>query len=231
MAGSTHILITPEFRFSYPKLVVPKPFMQNGKAKGDPNYGLQMIFEPEDLERFKLFDEDAGTFVDVDIRKICAQVAKDEWPDLNLKEAVAEKELSWPIVKGDKLAAKAEAKKKESEHYKGMEVISASASQEYPPMLYVTENGKRKQIVRGLDTDEQKAKQLFDVGGNFGFAEVTVKAGDVNGKYVKFYVNSVRFTKAGQRLGGTSMMDRFDGVMGGESDHDATEGLDDEIPF
>lgn len=230
----TRILITPEFRMSYPKLIVAEQYIdqKTKKPKGDPKHSLQMIFPNDDLDKFKVFNEDAGEFEDVDIRKVCVQVAKEEWPDIDVKEACKHGGMKWPIKNGDTLAAELEARKKTGDHYKGCSVITPTASQEFAPSLYVNEGGKRKQLVRGIDADERKGKQLFDTGGNYAYGEVTVKAYEVDEKkFIKFYINAVVFLRAGERLGGTSLMDRFEGTMGGESEVDPTEGLDDEIPF
>jgi hypothetical protein len=63
------------------------------------------------------------------------------------------------------------------------------------------------------------------------FAELSIVAGDTPNKYVTCYINSVRFHKDGARLGGTSIMDRFEGVAGGAADHNPKSEDDDEIPF
>lgn len=231
--AASRILITPPFRLSYPNLVEPRAFQQNGKPKGDPKFSFEMLIEPDNLENFKLHDETTDTFVPVDIRKICVQVCKETWgSDFDVKTEFADK---WPVKKGDVEADKKEAKGKDGDVYRGLYVINAKANEEFPPRLYYKADGKRKQIARGLDTDEARAKQLF-AAGNYCFAEVTVKALETpQGKFIAFYVNSVMYLKEGERIGGNSLMDRFDGIEGGISDYDPTEGmaeetLDDEIP-
>jgi len=221
------ILITSEFRMSYPESLI-KP--QQYKGKGPYRYSVEMLFEPDALTRFKRPNPDTGEFEDVDVRSICAEVAKQQWPGINVKEAVENNELRWPIIKGDKKAEKREQNNKRSDYYKGMEIITAKTGEEFPPRLYYVEGGKVKQITRGMDSEEAKAKQMF-AGGNYGYAEVNIKAMEVDEKkHVTFYVNSVRYTREGERIGGMSMMDRFEGVQGGVSDHDPTEG-DDDIPI
>jgi len=223
------ILITSEFRMSYPESLI-HPRQYNGK--GPYRYSVEMLYEPDALLQFKRPNSDTGEFEDVDIKKVIAEVAKAQWPGINIKEAVANGEMRWPIIKGDKKAEKREAKGKKSDYYKGMEVITAKTGSEFPPRLYYVEGGKVKQITRGMESEEAKAKQMFS-GGNYGYAEVNIKAMEVDDKkHVTFYVNSVRYTREGERIGGMSMMDRFEGVQGGVSDHDPTEGADDDdIPI
>jgi hypothetical protein len=228
MADDSRILITPEFRMSYPNLITPKQF-QN---KGEPTYSMEMIFEPEDLGRFKLLDDPSGKFVDVDVQQMCLAVIKGKWGEIDVKSEFAR---SWPVKSGDTLAENRKSKgKKALDAYLGKKVIRCKASANYPPRLYFQEDGERKEIVRGSDTSTTKGKQLF-VGGFYAFAELTVKALDTaQGKFVTFYVNSVKLTREGERFGGPSMMDRFDqsGVSGGQTAHDPTAGMtDDDIPF
>jgi hypothetical protein len=236
---ASRILITSTFQMSFPNLLKPRAFQEApGKAPRDPRYSVDMLYEPSDLEHFKIFDEKTQAFVDVDVRRVAAAVAKEEWPDLNAKEAVAAGVLGWPVKDGDDYADKRDLKgKKGNDHFRGKKIIAAKANEEYPPRLYHAKSGKREQIVRGTTAGDQLAGQLF-YGGAFAFAEITVKAVlSGENKYVTCYLNSIKFMKDGERLGGGSVMDRFDGIDGGESDIDPTGGadtggdLDAEIPF
>lgn len=232
--SASRILITPTFRMSFPALVKPRAFSGDGRQKdsGEKSYSVEMILAPEDLGKFKMVDDQSGEFTDVDLKQVLAAVAKEEWPDVSVKESVEKGNLHWPIRDGDAYADDREGRgKKGNDHYRGHKVVRLKASEEYPPRLYYTENKERKQVVRGSDSSEQRANQMF-YGGAYAFAEITVRAIEVSGKkYLTCYVNSVKFVKGGERLGGKSLMERFDGVEGGESDYDPTEGLDDDIPF
>lgn len=223
----SRVLITPTFRMSFPNLARPKAY-QN---KGEPVYSLEMLFDPGDLEKFKMWDDGAGKFVDVDVKRLAAQLAKEYWPDMNVKDAVAHGGLAWPFKSGDKrIADRQAAGKKAGDHYAAKVIINAKSSQDYPPSLYYVEGKERKQIARGTDAGDKRAAQLF-YGGAYAFAELTLKPTAVQGKFLTFYVQSVRFVKDGERFGGQSMMDRFEGVHGGTADHDPTAGMDDDIPF
>lgn len=238
MANASRVLLTPVFRMSFPNLWEPRPFMKNGKPRGEPNYNLQMMFEPADLLKFKLYDESTGNLVDSDIARVLVDIAKEKWPDINVKEAVAAKDLKWPIKSGDDIhAKKSAAGKKGTEFYQGLKIISAKSASDYPPMLSYKEKGEIKRIARGTDSGAALAKNFFS-GGNYAFAELNVKASEMKDddddvkKYLSFYVNSVRFVKEGERIGGGGgLMDRFEGVNGGETDYDPTKDMDDEIPY
>lgn len=226
MSDDSRILITPEFRMSYPQLVQAKKF-QN---KGEPTFTLEMIYEPEDLSKFQLLDDTTNKFLDVDVQQMVLAVIKGKWgADSYDKE---EWGRNWPIKSGDIIANKRKGKGKEA--LLGKKVIKCKASAEYAPELLYVEDGVTKAINRGADSQLTKAKSLF-VGGFYGFAEVTCKALDTpQGKFVTFYLNSIRLTREGERLGGESLMRRFDqtGVAGGVSSVDPTQGMtDDDIPF
>lgn len=233
--GNNISLITPEFRLSFVNLVVPKPYMENGKPRGEPYFSLEMLFDPEDMKSFKRWDEDAQALVDVDVTRICVEAAKIAWPGINVQEEFKVGK-NWPIHDGDTHADQKEAAgKKNVDHYRGIKMIKAKTSQEIPPRLYIMENGKRTQLAQTIEVDANRAKQLF-AGGNYAYAELSC-AGVVSGnnKYITFYVNSVVFTREGDRLGGSSLMDRFEGYKSQTTDYDPTDGmdgdLDDEIPF
>lgn len=239
MAGASRRLLTPEFRLCYPKLDVAVAYKDPAKpnAVGVPVYSTECIFKPDMLAKF--LEDQNGELVDVNLAHILVAVAKEEWPDINVKEAAAAGELRWPIIDGDGLAEskekKAAAAKKVGnfEHYKGMKIIKASAGQDYPPLLSVMNGGKAQMLNRALDVDVAKAKQAFK-GGSFAIAEIVVKATAVaNVKWLKFYVNSVRLMRVGEPIGGGGggLMSRFDGIQGGKSEHNPMAGLDDEIPF
>lgn len=233
--GNNISLITPEFRLSFVNLVTPKPYMENGQPKGDPYYSLEMLFDPEDMKSFKRWDEDLQELVDVDVAKICVETAKLTWPGINVKETFRVG-VNWPIISGDTHADEKEAAgKKNVDHYRGTKLVKAKTNQDIPPRLYLWEKGKRVQLAQAIEADANRAKQLF-AGGNYAYAELSC-AGVVSGKnkFITFYVNSVVFTREGDRLGGSSLIDRFEGYKSKTSDYNPTDGmdgdLDDEIPF
>jgi hypothetical protein len=238
MAGASRRLLTPEVRFCYSNsLVTAKAYEENGKAKGDPTFSSELILKPDMIGKF--LEDQNGNLVEVSLALMLVAVAKEEWPDINVKEAVAASELNWPIIDGDQLAEKKEKaaaeKKKVADfsHYKGMKIIKVSANQDYPPLLSMRDGGKVVTLNRASDVDMAKAKQAFR-GGGYGIGEIVVKATKTaQGKFLKFYINSARLVRTGDPIGGGGggLMSRFDGVQGGKSEHNPMAGLDDEIPF
>jgi len=233
--GKNISLITPEFRLSFVNLVTPKPYMENGKPRGEPYFSLEMLFDPEDMKSFKRWNEDTQSLINVDVAQMCVEAAKLAWPGIKVKEEF-KVGVNWPIHDGDAWADMKEAAgKKNLDHYRGTKLIKAKTSQEIPPRLYLMENGERTQLAQAIEVDANRAKQLF-AGGNYAYAELSC-AGVVSGikKYITFYVNSVVFTREGDRLGGSSLMDRFEGYKSQSADYDPTEGmdndLDDEVPY
>jgi len=226
--AASRILITPVYRMSFPNLSQPRSFQD--KADGKKSYNVEMIFEAADLQAFKLWNDETGNFEEVDVRQIAAQVAKEQWPGINVKSEF-QPGRNWPIHDGDTRAAEQERKGKKGDHYKGMKVIRAGTDESIPPRLYTVENKRRVELVRGDDADKAKIESLF-VGGNYALSEVTVKATETpQGRFIKFYLGGTKFVRQGEKLGSPSMMDRFDGITGGSSEHDPTDGLDDDIPF
>lgn len=236
MSGDTRRLLTPEFRMSFPKLVTPEAFKEKGKAKGDPVYSVECIIDPVNFPKFLESNAEGTAMVEVNVKDVLVQAAKAKWEGISVKEAVGKKELFWPIVDGNahsaKLTAKAGGDKKDFSQYKDKSVFRTGANQEYPPVLSMVDKGVVVQFNRASDSDMAKAKQVFK-GGNYGIAEVTVKAVETpQGRYLKFYVNSIRMTRVGEPLGGGGgLMARYDGIKGGQSAHNPTDGMDDDIPY
>jgi len=231
-------VLAPKFRGSYVQVITPKPYTDEHGKKGEPRYTMDMIFDAADIAKFRA-EDGSGNLVEVGVDRLAVQLAKERWPELS-DPAVLKAELTkgWPLKKGDVMAAKKEAKNKDGEPFKGKIVITAKSYENVKPILSyydkTANNGKGgfRVLNRGSDVDMAKASDLFQ-GGNYFGAELTMKATEVSGtKFITFYINAVRYLGEGEKFGGKGMMDRFDGVYGGESDHNPTEGMtNDEIPF
>ena len=230
-------VLAPRFRGSYVKVIRPEPYTDEHGKKGEPRYTMDMIFDPADIAKFRI-EDGSGNLVEGGVDRLAVQLAKERWPEMANPEVLkAELTKGWPIKKGDVIAAKREAKKKDGAPFKGKLVISAKSYENVKPTLSFfdkTANGGKgayRPLNRSSDVDMAKAEDLFQ-GGNYFGAELTMKATEVSGtKFITFYINAVRFLGEGEKFGGKGMMDRFDGVYGGESDHNPTEGMDTEIPF
>lgn len=230
--AEARILLTPTFRLYYPVLLEPRAYHESGKPKGDPRFSTGMIFEKGDLAHFKEYNETAEEFLDVNFKDVLVDVAKNAWPDLeDITGAIKHGGIGWPIKKGDTVVKKKDGK--HAEHLEGRFLINAGSSEAYAPALKARIDGKMVNLTRGLTADEAKIKSLF-TGGNYAYAEINVKGTNVSDKkYLTLYLNAVCFVKPGERIGGGAggLMDRYDGVSGGEADVDPTDGGDDEIPF
>jgi hypothetical protein len=231
-------VISAPFRFIFPKLLKAEAYKGDkgsNKEKGAPVYSTGMLFNDDDLTKFKMLDDSTDSLVDVDIRRVCMEMAKEAWgADFSVKDAVAHGGMKWPIVTGQQLLAKAKAKNKKTDsmsHYEGaVSQINCKAYEDYPPALNYSEGGKWKGLTRGISDHDSKIKALF-TSGSYGQAELRLRTSIVDErKYIVFYVNVVNFLKTGPRIGGQSLMDRLAGVSGGTTDNDPTKGLDDDMP-
>lgn len=224
------LMRTPVFRMSFPTFIEPRAYQDpNTGRKGDPEFNCEMLLTEEDLDKFQVRRDD--DWEEINIKNAMAEVAKAEWPDLSIREAVQHGGLNWPLKDGNAKADAREAKGKKSEFYRGYKVLPIKAKADYPPQLYVQDKGKMVELTRSDESDMQRAKQLF-VGGYYAKASVNLKALlTPQGKFLPIYVNAVLFVREGEKIGGMSPEERFGGIDGGVSDHDPTSGMDDEIPF
>jgi hypothetical protein len=234
MAGNTvpsRSVVTPDFRFSYCALIKPRAYQEGGQAKGTPAYQTEAIFPESSLPNFRVYDETAKTYTNVNITALLSQLAQEAWPGQDIK-AIFERQLDkhgnpgkgWPLKRGDLIAV-------------GMRVMSFKSYESdkmQPPQLSTVTDpklNKFRPLDRLNDEDMKLANQLFR-GGNWGFATINIRAKITSGMYaITPYLNGIRYTRQDAQIGGQSEMDRFDGVSGGQSPHDPTKGMDDDIPF
>jgi hypothetical protein len=227
-------VITPPFIISHPNIVEATQF--NGK--GEFRWDSEMIFEPDVMNQFKIRNGETGQYDSHDINKICAVLAKREW---DLEAGFGVGGVGWPIKDGSAEAVRRQAArvakgkdKADFSHLEGRFVTTAKTyvnSQIPLKVVFPDGEGGREVLERGNEKSEGRANSFFYPGA-IGFAALTVKptiSGD--GKYITFYLNDIRFLKHGDRIGGVNDMDNFMGVTGGYSEYDATEGMDDDIPF
>ncbi len=238
-------LVTPEFRMSFPHLITAHPYTENGKPTGKEAYQTEAIFAEDALAQFKAYDEAQSKYVDVNLPQLLVALAQEAWPDIKnpaTGETLSVKQLfdmqmgkGWPVKRGDVVKQEKEAKGKNGDHYAGMRVMnfkSNKADNIQPPVLSRVTGAKTfKVLERTSDVDMSQAKLLFQ-GGNYAFATISIVANVVSGtRFLTPYLNGIRFTREGKKLGGQSEMDRFDGYSGGAAAHNPAAGMDDEIPF
>lgn len=185
----------------------PKPFMKDGKSKGEPKFSVRLGIPNESSE--------------VEAMKAkMAEAARAKWPSRPLAE------LKFPITFGEKAAEKSAAKKKDGKFYLGNVVLTARSK--YPPVLSVLEGGK----IVTLDSDGLKAKYKNKFyNGCYVAASVNFVAyeGEMGADGVTAYIQSVLWVKDGERIGGRDQAEVFKSYMGTTTDEDPMG--DDEIPF
>ena len=232
------IALTPVFRLSYPALIEPKAYMEEGKPKGKPEFSVEMLITGEQLDKFQVLDDATGELSYVHIEQLALKLSKEKWGgDFNPAQAVQHGGMKWPVRKGDDIiAAKDPAKRDRFDHYAGNRVLRAKCASEIngepnaPRLTYTDGAGNTVTINRTVDESKAKAGSLFYPGA-YGYAEVNIKPTEVDGrKYITIYLNKIHFVRDGTRIGAASLMDRFTGIHGGQTDFDATEGMGDEIP-
>ena len=227
---NSRTIVVPAFRLYWPRLIEAEAYKGGTGAK---KFSMGMIFEPDALKKVFVLDDSKDGMSQTDLNQLLAQIAKAEWPGIDLK---ADLGRNWPVIPGETEAAKLEAKKKNGEYLKGKKLVRASGSEKFPPDLCIY-NGEGKNRVkvklsRKIEDERDQAEALF-VGGNYARAALKIVPQEVNGnKFLSIYINEVIFSKVGERIGGMSAIDKFDGIHGGQSDYDPTAGMDDgEIPF
>ena len=207
---------------NFPKLIVAEKPKVKGQA--NPIFSMGMILDQDAIGKFKQANED-GTFKDVSIVAVCQDLTKRKWPGQKPADTFRNMKggTNWPIRKGDDMIA-AEQKKdkpKKLDYLAGKYQIGIKALENYPPRLCYRDSGKLVTLDRTVEADLKKAKKLFGTGGSYAIAELSVVAQETQmGNFLTFYMNTVVFKKEGERLGGSSLMDRFDGIDGGDSDHE-----------
>jgi hypothetical protein len=192
-----------------PNLVIPKPYMENGKAKGDPKFGGNFIFGAEhpDLKP---------------IKQKCLAVARAMWP------GIATSEVGWPWKSGTEAADKRKAAGKDGEITRDKAILKARSK--YEPMLSWVEGGQVKEIpgTSGAAVQSSKFFSGVEVLASFNFVPVEVSGN----KYVTAYLSKVFSTGKGTRVGGgRSAAESFKGYIGQKSAEDPTAGAGDEDAF
>jgi hypothetical protein len=196
--------VTPEVRLAYLNLFEAKPYMVNGKAKGDPKFSLMMIFEPG-----KDFD---------DFKAQAVKAVRARWSDVKLANVV------WPFKDGDKEADRLIRKGKTEAQVGFMRGhFLAKAATKYQPEVF--------DIARKLVTDPKRAFSgtYGWVAGVFNTYET-----DNAEPAISLYFDKVMLSdRKAERLagGGRSAADAFSGVRGGTSNENPMDEYDDEIPF
>lgn len=243
MANANRVVLTPEGRMSFANLLTAREYKERGKGTGKFSYTVDLLFGAEAMAKFQTLDTATGKLAERPLGEILAELAREQWPGIVLKEVFVGLGMKgWPIKSGDAIAEAAKAKQKDAEHYRGTKVVSLKSNvsdKVQPPTLSAVVKGAKPRVFnRGVQGDMEVARSLFQ-GGNYAMAELNIVANEVSGaKFLTPYMNAVRYIREGAKFGnrGGDLMDRFGGISGGEADYDPTAGnsaaaTDDEIPF
>lgn len=214
---------------SFPQLLEAKPFMENGKAKGEAKYSANLNFDANssDLKA---------------IKELAARLARAKWPDKPFFQTVQETgekipTVLFPFASGDKLADLRKQKGKDDGAFMRGKVIIAARSK-YEPRLSYIENGKILECEG--DMAKQASKGKFYPGVEV-LAQLNLVPYDAVGQGgkpgVTAYLNMVLSTGKGARIsGGQTASEAFKGYVGSVSADNpmgpgASVDMSDDIPY
>lgn len=180
--GLTYELTAPAI-LGYASLTEPRAFQENGQAKGDPRYEVELLLRGDHVDLAPL---------------------KEALKDLVRKHTNAPfSTVSFPLKNGDQEAEayKAKhlgtAKEGNRDFVKGHVILKAASSKDYPPSIAGTVNGKP------VSFEDRKAHAHRFFAGAEAYAQVYFKfrpaSGDRTAR-VTAYINQVYVTGEGKKL-------------------------------
>ena len=194
-------MVLPRATALYVDLFKPRAYTKDGKPKGKPTYNLTHLFNVEQEGVAEGLKE---------AKAMALKACQDEWPGRDCVAAIKAGEIGWPFKDGNALKKKRENVGKNGDAYANMQVLKSNSAK--PPGVVGID---RKEII-----DE---KEIYD--GMIVRTEVNFKAGDVDGNYVKAYLNFVMKVANGPRIGGRSATSVFDGI------EEAPDSIEEKIDF
>lgn len=96
-------------RVAFHNVFEARPFMENGKPKGDPVYGITMLYDPADLKEAKAK---------------AIEVAKEQFGSTD--------DVRFPFIKGEREQEKAAKRGRDGGFYEGKIVLKAKTKYELP---------------------------------------------------------------------------------------------------
>ena len=230
MADNVNYAMTKPGMMVFPKVLEAEAYKARGQktpaadAKRSFSCGFALEVEHPDIAPLK---------------KLILDVAKAEWPALDINAAVKANIFRIPFTSGNKLIAdrneqlKAEGKEPDEKYafQKDRIIFNSSTGEKYPPALGVRVDGKDIDVT---PENRHLYKDAFYTGC-MGLAVFNVKAYTIsaNNKGVKLYLTVAHSLKTGTRIsiGGRSAAETFKGVAGSAVAENPTDGMDDDIPF
>lgn len=190
MADKVFALIGP-VRFAFTTLDEPKAIMINGRATGDPVYGVT-VFGP--AEAFNEFNQ------------VAMQAAAAKWPGVDLRQMFAGGGAVWPVTSGDAEVQKQAAQGRDVSHLSGKLVLKARTG--FAPDVLFPD---KRPVPQG-----QKNQIVYPGSVGYIHGEVVAYDGVGGGRPgIKLYLQNVMKSGDGDRLGGgMSAADAFAGIAG-----------------
>lgn len=241
-------MLSPKVRLSYPKLVVAEFFKDpnTGAVADKATFTTELLCPDDEIAKFRTWDESEaeGKWVYNHIHNFCKEAALDHFgPDFDVNETIKHGGISWPVQSSGKYITDRIARsggrldEEKLAHYDGHFIVKAKALAEingraYSPTLsYYNEAGERVTLKDTTSKDGISFAESKFYGGAWAVLELSAVAGAVGqNKYVTLYINHVIFISDDEKFGGgPRLADRFEGIAGGASDYDPTQGMDDVI--
>ncbi len=168
--------------------------------EGVPSYKIELAFDEGDaLAEFE------NVLVEAAVAEWGAEAADDYWENGKIRS---------PILNGDELAAKREAKGKEGDAYKGKFIIRAhtifnAQGMDAPGGIYVCD-------ANAVSLDFADRGKIYN--GCHGLVSVTISCYDIDGRGVSLYLNGFQFVKDGDPLRSSDPSSLFSPMMGAGSE-------------
>jgi len=191
-------------RIAFHNAFEPKPYMENGQAKGAPTYNITMLYRPEQL---------------ADAKAVAIKVAKGKWGSTE--------GVKFPFLRGQNEAAKA-VKRARAKN----KANADKAGDFYGDNIVLKAHTKYAVPVYDKTGKEMVAqKDLYS--GAVATVLVKFVANEVSGnKYITSYLQGVKKTGDGDRLFGRDLGSVFGGIRDTDEDLGTSSAdLDETIQF
>lgn len=178
-----HRIETPEGRLINHSLWEKEQYEDPKGRKADPSYKIEMAFDEADIGP---------------VEEVVIAAAVSAWGD-EAEKLYLDGAYNDPILSGDELADKREAKGKQGDAYRGKMVIRAKTifnkdGDDAPGGVYVADENAEP-------LDFANRSKVYR--GCYGVAVVNANTYEINGERgISFYLDGFQFTRDGDRLGG-----------------------------
>lgn len=202
MANEVKKIYLPEGRVINESLFEMSTFVNEQGQEGKPQYTVELAFDPDQVEGEKTVEDD---LIDAAVAKWGAGAEKD----------YLDSKIYSPLLNGDKLKARREAKGKVGDAYGGKTVVR-------PNTIFNFRGDKGPGGIWVVDTDNKQitgADRQAIYPGMYGVAVVTIGVySDGHGDpALKFYLSGFQKTREGDRLVTSDNTNLFSNQGGGSA--------------